>query len=135
MDSVAGLGLNGASDGSFLSKGIRQPNLYADRAKLLQFLGSTSSAPALFPGRWRKGRPCFPGLLRGNFLMPPARDCKALGMAANKQKVFGKAPWHFWGLFPPPRPASFCTRCFTAFESPYRCWFLACGVLEAAGGC
>lgn len=118
MDSVAGLGLNGASNGSFLPKGIRQPNLYADSAKLLQFLGSTSSAPALFPGRWRKGRPCFPGLLPGNFLMPPARDCKALGMAANKQKVFGKAPWHFGGLFSPPTPRVVLHKMFYSLCEP-----------------
>lgn len=47
MDSVAGLELNCASDISFDPKGIRQTNLYADIAKLLQFLRSTSSAPAL----------------------------------------------------------------------------------------
>lgn len=96
MDSVAGLELNCASDESFLPRGIRAPNLYADISKLLQFLGSTSSAPAVLRGRWQKGRPCFPGLLQGNFLMPPAKDCKAFGIGANKQKVFGKAPWHFF---------------------------------------
>jgi len=103
MDSVAGPELNCASEESLLPKSIRQLNLYADIAKLLQFLESTSSAPALLRGSWQMGRPCFPGLLRGNFLMPPAKGCKAFGIGANKQKVFGKAPWHFFFFsFPPP---------------------------------
>lgn len=98
--SVAALELNCASDESFLPKGIRQPNVFADISKLLQFAGSMSSVPALLRGCWQKEGPCFPGLLRGNFLMPPAKDCKAFGICANKQKVFGKASWHFYFFFP-----------------------------------
>lgn len=71
-----------------------------------------------------------PGAVMRELSGAPAKDCKAFGVGANKQKAFGKAPWHFFSfLFP------LCTRCFTAFVSPYRCWFLACGVLETAGCC
>lgn len=72
-------------------------------SELLQFLGSTSSAPALLQGHFQKGHPFFPGPL----LMPLVKDCRAFGMGANKQKVFGKAPWHLSFGFSP-----LCTRCF-----------------------
>lgn len=36
------------------------------------------------------------GLLQGNFQMPLAKDCRAFGISANEQKVFGKASWHFF---------------------------------------
>lgn len=45
--SVAGLELSCASNESFLSRDIRQTNLYADISKLLQLLGSMGCAPAL----------------------------------------------------------------------------------------
>lgn len=94
--SGTGPELNCASDKSFSPRSTRQPELGADISKVPQLLRSTGSAPALPRGSWQEGRPRFPGLLWGDFLMPLAKDCKVFGIGANKQKVFGKAPWHFF---------------------------------------
>lgn len=74
IDSVAKLELNCTSRESFPPRAVLQPHPFADIPKC-------------------------PPQLQGNFQMPLAKYCKAFGISANEQKVFGEAPWHFLFLF------------------------------------